>query len=150
MSYVDRVLIKNEEVLYRATVSVWSLVPAIVLGVLLLPAMGFGLLLLFWAWIRYATTELAVTNKRVIAKTGLVQRKTIEMFLSKVESVQIDQSILGRILNYGTVLISGTGVHSAPFKSIADPLLFRKNFMSAADELQTATADLRDGASKAA
>lgn len=96
MSYVDRVLIKNEEVLYRATVSVWSLVPAIVLGVLLLPAMGFGLLLLFWAWIRYATTELAVTNKRVIAKTGLVQRKTIEMFLSKVESVQIDQSILGQ------------------------------------------------------
>lgn len=140
-SYVDNVLIKDEQVLHRARVSVWSLLPLLVLGVLLLPVFGLGLVLFAVAWIRYATTELAVTNKRVIAKTGLIRRQTIEMFLAKVESVQVDQSILGRIFNYGTVLISGTGVHSAPFKSIADPLLLRKQFMSAADSLQASRAE---------
>jgi uncharacterized membrane protein YdbT with pleckstrin-like domain len=151
-SYVDRVLIKGEEVIYRANVSKWSLVPLLIIGVLTLAAYGLGILFFLWAWIIFATTELAVTNKRVIAKTGLIQRKTIEMFLAKVESIQVDQSILGRIFNYGSVIISGTGVHSAPFRSISDPLMFRKNFMSAADSIQSTTAGLAipAAASKAA
>jgi uncharacterized membrane protein YdbT with pleckstrin-like domain len=151
-SYVDRVLINGEEVLYRANVSKWSLVPLFILGVVTLPVFGIGLLFFLWAWIIFATTELAVTNKRIIAKAGLIQRKTIEMFLAKVESIQVDQSILGRLLNYGSVIISGTGVHSAPFRSISDPLMFRKNFMSAADSIQTATAGqaISPGAARAA
>ena len=132
-SYVDDVLINDERVMYRARISRWSLWPFILLGVVLLPAYGVGLLFWLWAWIVYATTELAITNKRVIAKTGLIQRRTIEMFLEKIESIQVDQSVLGRMFNFGSVVISGTGVHSAPFKSIADPLALRKNFMMAAD-----------------
>jgi uncharacterized membrane protein YdbT with pleckstrin-like domain len=131
-SYVESVLIPGEQVVHRARISKWSLAPLLFFGVLLLP-IGVGLILLVWAWIRYATTELAVTNKRVIAKTGLIQRKTVELFISKVESVQVDQGILGRIFDYGTVTLTGTGVQSAPFKSIADPLRFRKLFMTAAD-----------------
>lgn len=131
-SYIDKVLIPGEHVVYRARISKWSLAPLLFFGVLLLPVV-IGLFLLIWAWIRYATTELAVTNKRVIAKTGLIQRKTVELFISKVESVQVDQGILGRIFDYGTVTLTGTGVQSAPFKSIADPLQFRKLFMTAAD-----------------
>ncbi|HWA37027.1 MAG TPA: PH domain-containing protein [Burkholderiales bacterium] len=131
-SYVESVLIPGEQVVHRARISKWSLAPLLFFGVLLLPV-GIGLVLLVWAWIRYATTELAVTNKRVIAKTGLIQRKTVELFISKVESVQVDQGILGRIFDYGTVTLTGTGVQSAPFKSIADPLRFRKLFMTAAD-----------------
>ena len=131
-SYVESVLIPGEQVVHLARVSKWSLAPMLFFGVLLLPVV-IGLFLLLWAWIRYATTELAITNKRVIAKTGLIQRKTIEMFISKVESVQVDQGILGRMFDFGTVTLTGTGVQSAPFRSIADPLLFRKSFMSAAD-----------------
>ncbi|MEO8158755.1 MAG: PH domain-containing protein [Betaproteobacteria bacterium] len=132
-SYIDDVLINDEQVMYRARISKWSLWPLILGGALLLPLFGAGLLLWLWAWIVYATTELAITNKRVIAKTGLIQRRTIEMFLEKIESIQVDQSVLGRMFNFGSVIISGTGVHSAPFRNISDPLTLRKNFMMATD-----------------
>ena len=132
-SYVDAVLINDERVMYRARISKWSLWPYILIGTLLLPAFGAGLLLWLWAWVVYATTELAITNKRVIAKTGLIQRRTIEMFLEKIESIQVDQGVLGRLLDFGSVIISGTGVQSAPFRNISDPLALRRNFMMAAD-----------------
>jgi len=135
-SYIDAVLINDERVLYRARISMWSLWPYILFGALLIPLFGVGLLLWLWAWIVFATTELAITNKRVIAKTGLMQRRTIEMFLEKIESIQVDQSVLGRLFNFGSVVISGTGVHSAPFKNISDPLALRRNFMMAADAMR--------------
>jgi uncharacterized membrane protein YdbT with pleckstrin-like domain len=144
-SYIDKVLIGGEQILYRARVSRWTLAPLLVLGVVLLP-IGVGLIFLIWAWARYASTELAVTNKRVIAKTGLIERKTVEMFIAKVESIQVEQSVLGRLLNYGTVVISGTGIHSAPFASIADPLTLRKHFMTAADAMQSASVALKSSA----
>ena len=137
-SYVDDVLINDERVMYRARISKWSLWPFILLGVILLPLFGVGLLFWLWAWIVYSTTELAITNKRVIAKTGLIQRRTIEMFLEKIESIQVDQSVFGRMFNFGSVVISGTGVHSAPFENISDPLALRKNFMMATDARRTA------------
>lgn len=135
-SYIDAVLINDERVLYRARISMWSLWPYVLFGALLIPLFGVGLLLWLWAWIVFATTELAITNKRVIAKTGLMQRRTIEMFLEKIESIQVDQSVLGRLFNFGSVVISGTGVHSAPFKNISDPLALRRNFMMAADAMR--------------
>ncbi|HKB84445.1 MAG TPA: PH domain-containing protein [Burkholderiales bacterium] len=137
-SYVDNVLINDERVVYRARISKWSLWPFILLGLVLLPVYGIGLLFWLWAWIVYSTTELAITNKRVIAKTGLIQRHTIEMFLEKIESIQVDQGVLGRLFDFGSVVISGTGVHSAPFRSIADPLSLRRNFMMAADARRAA------------
>jgi len=132
-SYVDSNLMPSETVLYRANVSKWSLAPLILLGILLLPAVGVGLIFLVWAWIAYRTTEFAVTDKRLIAKTGLVSRNTVEMFLDKVESLNVAQTIPGRILNYGTVTIRGTGATSEPIKNISAPLVLRKNFMEAAD-----------------
>ena len=135
-SYVDGVLITDERVLYRARISLWSLWLPILLGALTV-VIGVGLLFWLYAWIVYRTTELAITNKRVIAKTGLIQRRTIEMFLEKIESIQVDQGVLGRVFDFGSVLISGTGVHSAPFRNISDPLELRKNFMMAADSRRT-------------
>ena len=132
-SYVDNVLIKDEAVLYRAKLSLWSFFWLIFLGLLLLPAFGLGLLLWLCAWIIYVSTELAITNKRIISKSGLIQRQTMEMFLGKVESIQVDQSILGRIFNFGSITISGTGGDKSPIRSISDPLQFRKAFMAAVD-----------------
>jgi uncharacterized membrane protein YdbT with pleckstrin-like domain len=77
------------------------------------------------AFIRRATTELAVTDHRVIYKTGLLARHTLEMNRGKVESVDVDQSILGRIFGYGTVIVRGTGGSLEPIRNIADPLSFR-------------------------
>ena len=81
----------------------------------------------FRAFVRRATTELAITNHRVIYKAGLFGRHTIEMSLSKVESVDVDQSILGRIFGYGTVVVRGTGGSLEPIRNVSDPLVFRNN-----------------------
>ena len=71
-SYVEGTLIGDEKVIYTGAVSLWSLLPLFILGALLLPAYGIGLLLFLWAYIVYKTTELAFTNKRVIAKFGFI------------------------------------------------------------------------------
>ena len=131
-SYIDQVLIPGEALVYRARISVVSLMPLILLGLVTI-WLVIGLVFWIMAWIKYATTELAITNKRVIAKSGLIQRKTMEMFLNKIESVQVEQGILGRMFDYGTVTLAGTGVNAAAFADIAKPLEFRKQFMAAAD-----------------
>jgi len=74
-----------------------------------------------------------VTDKRIIAKTGLVSRNTVEMFLDKVESLNVDPSVGGRVLDYGTVTVRGTGETVEPIRAISNPLLLRKQFMAAAD-----------------
>ncbi|MFT4544315.1 MAG: putative membrane protein YdbT with pleckstrin-like domain [Bacteroidia bacterium] len=74
------------------------------------------------------TDEFAITNKRVIIKTGLISRKTFEMNHSKIESVNVDQGILGRILGYGTIRIVGSGGTKEVFPKINNPLEFRKKF----------------------
>ena len=72
--------------------------------------------------------EFAITNKRVIIKTGLISRRTIELNLSKIESVNVDQGILGRILGFGSLQIVGTGGTKEIFPNINKPLTFRKKF----------------------
>jgi uncharacterized membrane protein YdbT with pleckstrin-like domain len=79
------------------------------------------------ALIRRATTELAITDRRVIYKTGIFRRHTMEMNRSKVETVGVDQSILGRILGYGTVTVRGTGGSFEPVAFIGEPLTFRNH-----------------------
>jgi uncharacterized membrane protein YdbT with pleckstrin-like domain len=77
------------------------------------------------AFIRRSSTELAVTDQRVIYKTGLLARHTIEMSRVKVESVAVDQTLLGRLFGYGTVIVRGTGSTLEPISNISDPLTFR-------------------------
>jgi uncharacterized membrane protein YdbT with pleckstrin-like domain len=86
-----------------------------------------GFIALIAAAIRRASTELAVTDQRVIYKAGVISRHTLEMNRSKVESVDVDQSILGRIFGYGTVVLRGTGGSLEPMQAISDPLAFRSH-----------------------
>jgi uncharacterized membrane protein YdbT with pleckstrin-like domain len=81
-------------------------------------------------WLKRSATEMAVTNKRVIAKTGLADRRTIEILLSRIESVVVDESALGRILGYGTVIVRGTGGTPEVFEKIYHPLQFREQVQS--------------------
>jgi len=78
------------------------------------------------SYIRQRTSEFAVTDKRVIIKLGWLSRRTIEINMSRVESVQVDQDIFGRFLNYGTITVIGTGGTKEPFTLIDDPLAFRR------------------------
>ena len=149
MGYVEQNLMAGEEVIYRAKLH-WKvfLLPIILLlvgvlillldrtifdaqslccgsqwGVLLLLAGLFGGIL---AAISYTTSEFALTDKRVLVKVGFIKRHSLELLLTKVEGIGVDQGILGRILGYGTIVVAGTGGTKEPFKNIADPLEFRR------------------------
>ena len=76
--------------------------------------------------IHFASSEFGITNKRVVIKVGFINRKTLEMVLTKVETIRVDQSILGRMLNYGTIVVTGTGGTNEPFTSLANPMEFRR------------------------
>ncbi len=84
-----------------------------------------GALQLLGAFIRRVTTEIAVTSKRVIYKTGLVRRQTSEISVDKIETVLVDQGLIGRVLDYGTVTVRGTGGGLEPVANIGQPLDFR-------------------------
>jgi uncharacterized membrane protein YdbT with pleckstrin-like domain len=153
MSYVDKVLQPGEIVLGRTRLHWFIYVRPVATIVLALAVFGAGenaassirpyieivaavLLLiglwhLFTAWLRRVTTELAVTNRRVIHKAGFFSRSTQEMNRDKVESVDVQQSLIGRIFGYGTVFVRGIGSTWEPFANIADPLTFRSNITAA-------------------
>ena len=147
-SYVDSVLAEGERIVYRATVSHWKFFFSyLVGGLVLLIAPGayiatenhtgaslamdaiplvIGLAVILSAVIRLQTTELVLTDRRIITKRGLVSRDTVEMNLNKVESLHVNQSLMGRILNYGDVTVVGTGASLEPLRWIARPLELRK------------------------
>lgn len=115
--YVDSNLVKDEHVVYEAKLH-WIVFISL-----------RALFTLFVApLIDYLTSEFAITNKRIIIKVGFISRRTLELNLAKVESVNVDQSILGRILGYGTIIVVGTGGTKEPFSDICTPLEFRKQF----------------------
>jgi uncharacterized membrane protein YdbT with pleckstrin-like domain len=146
MSYLDRVLQPGEKILHRTTVS-WTLyIPGLLLLILAglvfwaarqefasplwaeIAALIIGIPALFFlaqAWFRRWVTEIAVTNVRIILKRGFIRRHTIEMNMDKVESVDVDQSLLGRIFNYGNITVRGTGSGFEKLRMIDHPLRFR-------------------------
>jgi uncharacterized membrane protein YdbT with pleckstrin-like domain len=148
--YIDEILQPGEKVLYSTNAHWIFYFPAIVAwivalilfglsrqsaveGVVLLCLVGAGLVglaALYWTikgWFHRFTTETDVTNLRVVHKTGFIKRRTFEMALDKVESVDVNQTILGRLLNYGDVTINGVGEGRETIMTIASPLAFRNS-----------------------
>jgi len=137
VGYVEANLLPDEQVVYKASLH-WIIflksLLAIALGILLLavePTIGgivivLGLLISLPALIAYTTSEFAVTTKRVIIKMGLVRRRTLELLLRQVEAILVDQSVLGRILGFGSVTLTGTGGVREVFHNISSPLELRK------------------------
>jgi len=150
MAYIDEILEPGEKVVFRTRLS-WTLYgPAIVYAVIALvlpiaastaaalaPAAGYAvwivavvaalaaLLAFLRAWFRRWTTEIVVTDRRVILKRGFIRRHTVEMNMQKVESVDVDQTQLGRLFNFGTVTIRGTGSTLESLCMIDHPLKLR-------------------------
>lgn len=145
-SYVEDALVPGESVLHEGRISLWSMWHLLLFGVLLLPV-AVGLVLLGIAYVRYHSTELAVTSRRVIVKHGFIRRRTIEINIQKVEAIQVEQGLLGRLLDFGTLVISGTGESHAPLVGIADPMDFRRAFVQAQDAAQ---GQVRSGGPRAA
>ena len=149
MSYIKKNLMSGENITYRAklhwivfirpiiffVVSILLFIIAnrstdeLIIGL----SMSFGILIIvivpfiaIFTLITYYTSEFGITNKRIIMKIGFIRRKSLEILLSKVESIQVNQGIIGRILGYGSLVVSGTGGTKDPFNKISKPLEFRR------------------------
>ena len=138
MSYVDKSLIPGEKVMYRASLYrlpyFWLILPASAafitavfhVWIVVLASVIAGGVIYANVWAKRASAEFAVTTKRVIIAVGAVRRRTLELMLDKVEGVGVEQSIWGRIFNFGTVTITGSGGTRESFDNIASPLEFRR------------------------
>jgi len=126
MTYIEESLSKGEEVSEIFKLHWVSKIPMIIWIVLAIPSLGLTLILAFWEWLKLRTLEQGVTNKRVIRKTGIISRKTDEMKIGSIETVEIDQGIFGRIFGFGSVKITGRGISDVTLKSIDSPLEVKK------------------------
>jgi uncharacterized membrane protein YdbT with pleckstrin-like domain len=95
-----------------------------------------GVVAILMGMVRRSATEMAVTNRRVVIKTGLLSRKTIEMLLSKVESIEVSETVFGRMLGYGTIVVIGTGGTPEPFHKVAHTLEFRSQVQQQIEKLK--------------
>ena len=146
MSYTQSVLQPGERIVLMARlhwIEYWPAIVSLVVGTVLVAwewrsgmadfivsgtVIAFAAIFLatfFHAWFTRWITEFAITDRRVIAKRGFIMRKTAEMNMDKIESVQVDQSVLGRLLDYGTVTVVGTGQGLEPIQRVASPIAFR-------------------------
>lgn len=116
--YIEKHLIKDERVEFETK---YHWIIFINIGSILI----FPLIIRI---IKMISSEFAITTKRVIMKTGLINTNTFELNLSKIESVNVNQSILGKILNYGTITFIGTGATKEIFFKVSNPMEFRKRF----------------------
>jgi uncharacterized membrane protein YdbT with pleckstrin-like domain len=160
MSYLQKLLMPDERVVYIAVIHWIIFIPGMVLtaigglvgffsydivgmflGANMVPLLGrivaggafiaalAGLGLLIGALVRQSATELAITNRRLIAKYGFISRSTFEIMMNRVTGVNFDQSILGRIMGYGTILVHGAGGDISPIDVISNPQLFQRALM---------------------
>jgi uncharacterized membrane protein YdbT with pleckstrin-like domain len=145
MGYVESVLASGERVVHRAAVSHWMFAASYLVGVVCIvgaaaavyfdrdhgpliaaAATIVGLLIIIVALVRRASTELVLTDRRIIAKRGFIARLTVEMNLTKVESLHVSQGLFGRLLDYGDITVVGTGSSLEPLRGICDPLELRR------------------------
>ncbi len=145
-SYATAVLGDGERIVYRAVVSPWAYARAYCVCSVLLTmggailmqqpqgaifgfgalSAGAGVLVGLSAFINHRTTELVLTDRCLIAKWGLLSRKTVEMALGRIESFHINQTVLGRALNYGDLTVVGVGASLEPLHGIKNPLELRR------------------------
>lgn len=139
MAYIDDNLLPGEQVVYRATLHPIVFAPAVgvvLLGIVISLAWSqivglivgvIGVVMGAVALIRYISTEFAVTNRRVIIKVGALGRQSLDVELNRVEGIDVEQSPLGRLFDYGTIGVRGVGGTEETFPGIAAPLDFRKH-----------------------
>lgn len=165
MGYIDKTLVPGEHVVYETRLHWIVMLGHLVFGLALLGAGIFlaiyadehltmsaaslhafywgavaaaviGIAVLIAGSIRRNATEMAVTNRRVVIKTGIAGRRTIEMLLNKVETIEVTEPGFGRMLGYGSILIVGTGGTSEPFHKIAHPIDFRNQVQMQIEHMQ--------------
>ncbi|HEX4005271.1 MAG TPA: PH domain-containing protein [Acidobacteriaceae bacterium] len=165
MGYIERNLVPGERVVYKTRLHWIVMLGRLVLAILFLAGgvylfyyayqhqamppnqlhlwegagvacVAIALVVFVMGTVRRNATEMAVTNRRVVIKTGLASRRTIEMLLNKVETIEIAEPAMGRILGYGSIQLVGTGGTNEPFHRMAHPLEFRNAVQQEIEKLR--------------
>jgi len=148
MTFIEKNLANNEKIVYRAQLHWWiygKAVLSLILGIVVFALWGkteavkilsgllvlIGLIGLISAYTRASSSEFAVTNRRIMMKTGIANRRLIELQLNRSEGLVIDQGIIGRIFNYGTIIIRSGGTMEEIFSPVADPYEFKRQINNA-------------------
>lgn len=150
MSYIDRNLIEGERVVYRTRLH-WLIFlwPVLFTLVVLLPGawllangswqpffwvpLVLALFVLLPAFVRRQSSDFAVTNKRVMMKSGVFTTRSVELLLNKIEAIAVNQPLLGRMFGYGDIVVTGSGGTREAFSHIQSPLEFRRAVQSVSD-----------------
>ena len=147
MTFIEKNLADNERIIYRANLHWWIYgrsVILLILGIVIFALSGktealkilggllalFGLIAAMGAYTRARASEFAVTNRRIMMKTGITKRRLIELQLNRSEGLIIDQGIVGRIFNYGTIIIR-SGTLEESFSPVAEPYEFKRQINNA-------------------
>ena len=126
MSYIDESLSAGEEVSTLFKLHWVARIPLALWLLLGIPTFGITLVIALYEYLRVRHIEQGVTNKRVIFKTGIISRKSEEMKLGSIETVEIDQGVIGRILGYGSVKVTGRGTSDVLFRLVDDPMAVKR------------------------
>jgi uncharacterized membrane protein YdbT with pleckstrin-like domain len=130
MGYINDSLSNGEEVKELFKLHWFSKIPMIIWAILAIPTLGITLLFVIWEWLKLRSIEQGVTNKRVILKKGIISRKSEEMKISSIETVEIIQGVFGRMFGFGTVKVTGRGISDLIFNNIDDPMDVKKKIES--------------------
>jgi uncharacterized membrane protein YdbT with pleckstrin-like domain len=157
LSYIDRNLIAGERIVYRTRLH-WLVLlpPLLIILVVLLPLCWYlaqgenrslawiplllAVLILLPAIIKRRSSDFAVTNKRVMMKSGVFTTHSVELLLNKIEAIGVDQSFIGRLFGYGNIVVTGSGGTHEAFSNIQGPLEFRRAVQSVSDPATAASA----------
>lgn len=130
MSYIEESLSAGEKVEGIFKLHWFAWVPMVMWIILGIPTLGLTWFVALYEYLRLRSIEQGVTNKRVILKRGIISRKTEEMKLTSIETVEIDQGIFGRIFGFGMVKITGRGISDIVFKGMDDPMSVKRQIES--------------------
>jgi uncharacterized membrane protein YdbT with pleckstrin-like domain len=149
MNYIDKILLSDEKLIYRShphwiiffrpVISLLLAICAFYWGLILMADLAglITLLSCLSALMVYYTSEFGITNQRVIIKLGFIRRYSFENALNRIEAVEVEQSILGRLLDYGTIRIRGVGGSAELFPAVLNPLLFRHKVQTQIERQRT-------------
>lgn len=126
MSYIEESLSSGEKVEAVFKLHWFARVPMFIWLILGIPTIGLTWLIALYEFLRLRSIEQGVTNKRVILKRGIISRKTEEMKVTSIETVEIDQGLWGRLFGFGTVKITGRGISDVVFKGVDDPMSVKR------------------------
>ena len=135
MSFIEESLSAGEQIVGLFRLHWTARVPLVIWILLGLVTFGLTWLVAIYEYLRLRAIEQGVTNKRVVFKTGIIGRKSEEMKLTSIETVEIEQGVLGRVLGFGDVRITGRGISDVVFRRIDDPMSVKRQIESVSHPL---------------